>query len=352
MAASDYVRGVFNESLDRIDKLENKWMLYTVNPYSMAYDDALTKFNKKMKEQEEEDKAESLILSLAMMALSMCGGGILTAAFGSAVAKTIAVDAATKIICNNNMERAFKVAHYVATNKTASFIAGKVWDEAESKATGFVSEKIKKGLSQNAAAFPSTTNFQSMTSFKMSKTLEQFIREAKDKVSDLLTDLRDRDAMYDVDRMEQLSKIEKGSFFNPPTKNVDDGTLAEDLELAFYMNLILTSDYLETYEVYAARATDGLGHGIEYRRRPHKSDITELPSSSSYPKRSGDQDVLYNKIGGKLRERMNELYKKRLRASDGILDGKINDRTMIAAEKAIELLSSSSIKKRIEAVVE
>src|SRR4030095_9893739 len=104
MAASDYVRGVFNESLDRIDKLENKWMLYTVNPYSMAYDDALTKFNKKMKEQEEEDKAESLILSLAMMALSMCGGGILTAAFGSAVAKTIAVDAATKIICNNNME--------------------------------------------------------------------------------------------------------------------------------------------------------------------------------------------------------------------------------------------------------
>jgi hypothetical protein len=49
---------------------------------------------------------------------------------------------------------------------------------------------------------------------------------------------------------------------------------------------------------------------------------------------------------------MNELYKKRLRASDGILDGKINDRTMIAAEKTIELLSSSSIKKRIEAVVE
>jgi hypothetical protein len=210
-AASDSVRGMINESLDRIDKLENKWMLYTVNPYSMAYDDALEAFKAKMKEQEEEDKAESLVLSLAMIALSLCGGGILTAAFGSAVLKTITVDAATKIICNNNMERAFKAAHFIATNKTASFIAGKVWDEAESKATAFVSDKIKSGLSQNAASFPSTTRFQSMTSFKMSKTLEQFIREAKDKASDLITGLRDNNNIGDMERLQQLSKIEKGS---------------------------------------------------------------------------------------------------------------------------------------------
>ena len=352
-AASDSVRGMINESLDRIDKLENKWMLYTVNPYSMAYDDALEAFKAKMKEQEEEDKAESLVLSLAMIALSLCGGGILTAAFGSAVLKTITVDAATKIICNNNMERAFKAAHFIATNKTASFIAGKVWDEAESKATAFVSDKIKSGLSQNAASFPSTTRFQSMTSFKMSKTLEQFIREAKDKASDLITGLRDNNNIGDMERLQQLSKIEKGSFFNPPTKNVDDGTLGEDLELAFYMNLILNSDYLETYERYTRRVTDGLGSSIEYALRAHKSDLTELPSSPNYPKRiSGEQDVLYNKVGGKLRERMNELYKKKLRTKDGILDGKINDRTMLNAERTIDILASNSIKKRIETVVQ
>src|SRR5688572_15120012 len=139
MAASDGVRQIFNESIDSIDKVENKWMLYTINPYSMAYDDALEAFKKKLEEQKEEDKAESLLLSLAMLALSLCGGGILTAAFGSAAIKTIAVDAATNVICNNNMERAFKAAHFIATNKTATFVAGKLWDEAESKATAFVS---------------------------------------------------------------------------------------------------------------------------------------------------------------------------------------------------------------------
>jgi hypothetical protein len=62
--------------------------------------------------------------------------------------------------------------------------------------------------------------------------------------------------------------------------------------------------------------------------------------------------VLYNKVGGKLRERMNELYKKKLRTKDGILDGKINDRTMLNAERTIDILASNSIKKRIETVVE
>ena len=353
MAASDGVRQIFNESIDSIDKIENKWMLYTINPYSMAYDDALEAFKKKLEEQKEEDKAESMLLSLAMLALSLCGGGILTAAFGSTVIKTIAVDTATNVICNNNMERAFKAAHFIATNKTATFVAGKLWDEAESKATAFVSDKVKSSLAQNTASFPSTTRFQNMTSFKMSKTLEQFIREAKDKAYELMKGLRDNDEIGDVDRMQRLSKIHQGSFFNPPTKNVDDGTLSDDLELAFYMNLILNSDYLETYERYTKRVSDGLGSGIEYRLRTHKSDLKELPSSANYPKRiSGEQDVLYNKIGGKLRERMNELYKQRLRATDGILDGKINDRTMIAAERAIDILASSSIKKRIETVVQ
>src|SRR4051794_3558405 len=55
-------------------------------------DDALQAFKKTLKEKEEEDKVESLAPRLTMIALSLCGGGILTGAFGTTVLKTIAVD--------------------------------------------------------------------------------------------------------------------------------------------------------------------------------------------------------------------------------------------------------------------
>ena len=66
-------------------------------------------------------------MQLAFFALSLSGGSVLTSVFGSAALKDAAGSIAVDVICQNNMERAFKAAHLVATNK----------EKAETWSSGF-----------------------------------------------------------------------------------------------------------------------------------------------------------------------------------------------------------------------
>jgi hypothetical protein len=100
---------------------ERKWKNHTITPFAKAWINAFENFKETMKQQKDADEAaQKLKFELAMLALSLCGGGLLTAAFGTAAAKTLATNAALDVICRNNMQRAFKAANYIATNQTAS----------------------------------------------------------------------------------------------------------------------------------------------------------------------------------------------------------------------------------------
>ncbi len=193
------------------ENMEDTWKVYTRNPFSMAYDAALAAFTKTL---EDQAKADAWKLQLMTLALSMCGGGIMTAAFGTMAIKTIAGNYALNVICNNNMERAFKVAYFVSTNKTANFIAGKVWDEIESRGTALVSATTVEALSQTVQAFPSADK-GNMSAFTMDKTLETFIGEAKIKAHNIAADIRDNSKVGDDEKIALVDKMRAKQVLQP-----------------------------------------------------------------------------------------------------------------------------------------
>src|SRR5882724_3328161 len=153
-------RQFIDEFLIDLPNHGRKWKNFAVNPFAKAYVAARKAYDDMAKAQADADSETPLGLKLALLALSLCGGGAMTAAFGTTALKTIASNAAVAVICRRNMDKAFTAANFIATNKTASFVAGKLWDEIENGATGFLGNKFKPtDLAQNPAAFPSVNKF-------------------------------------------------------------------------------------------------------------------------------------------------------------------------------------------------
>ena len=331
---------------------ERKWKNHAIDPFAKAWINAFENFKDTLKKQKEaDDAAQKLKFELAMLALSLCGGGLLTAAFGAVAAKTLATNAALDIICRNNMERAFKAAHYVATNKTASFIAGKVWDEAEKRATDAITEKLKEKFAQNEASFPSLGKFR--TELDMYISLGGFVSSAAEKVNDIAINIRDSAKMPVQKKHEEIAKLSASSFWRPPEKDLQTALLSDEIELSMYLNLVMESDKLVTYQLSSRRVTDGLGHGTEYYyRRTGRTDITESAGSPSYPKtqssRRSRSEIEYERIGDIIQGRMNELHQKKFGGK--FHDGRKLDsqEAIFAAERAVGLLAATSIKRTIE----
>jgi hypothetical protein len=329
---------------------ERKWKNHTITPFAKAWINAFENFKQTLKDQKEaDDAADKLKFELAMLALSLCSGGILTAAFGTAAAKTLATNAAVDIICRNNMERAFKAAHFVSTNKTASFIAGKVWDEAEKRATDALTEQLKTKFAQNAASFPSIGKFR--TELDMYLTLDGFVSTAAERVNDIAVHVRDHPSMPEQRKVDEIKKLATSPFWRPSEKDLDIPVMTDEIELSMYMNLVLESDSLETFE----RATrmgshDGLGRAREYYYKSlGKSDITESAGSPNYPKpSSGEREIHYRRIGSIIQGKMNDLHRKKFggKFHDGRKLG--SQEAILAAERGIGLLAATSIKRTIE----
>ena len=108
-------------------RAENDWQRNFVLPYGSAYVIGRRSFQDNLDKQKKADEErQRRIAALAMFALSLCGGSILTHVFGSACAKTLAGKVALDVICKGEMNRAFKVASFVSENKTAEFAVGKL----------------------------------------------------------------------------------------------------------------------------------------------------------------------------------------------------------------------------------
>ena len=336
-----------------ISHKERKWKNHTITPFAKAWIAAFENFKQTLKDQKESDEAaQKLKLELALLALSLCGGGIMTAAFGTAVAKTLAGNAALEAIRRSNMERAFKAAKFVADNKTASFIAGKVWDDAEKRVSDAIDGKLKGKLTQNEASFPSIGKFR--TELDMYLSLDGFISTAAERVNDIAVHVRDHASMPLSQKHDEIAKLATSSFWRPPEKDLDKTVIAEEIELSMYLNLVLESDSLETWETGSRMgSSDGLGRGREsYARRTGKRDITESAGSPDYPVAARDKDgylaIEYKRIGGIIQDKMNDLHKKKFggKFHDGRKLG--SQDAILAAERALGMLAAVSIKRTIE----
>ena len=359
-AAADFI----NAWTSDLANTGKKWETYTVLPYARAYRRAAKGFEDTVAAQKADDEAKDAWLkALGMLALSLAGGGLLTAAFGSAVVKELAAKAATSdtvlnALIRNNMNRTYKAVEYVATNKTASFIAGKVWDAAESGVTDLVSGRVKESMAQNAASFPSINQYADSPE-DLKDALMMFVGECQTKLHDMAASIRDNPKLSDDAKIAGVKQLGVSPFFKPANQSVDPGDMDVEIELSFYCKMVLDSDVLWTdYKkepIYEERGRAGWRIS-GYTYVPGKrTSIDEMPSSGNYPKQSagapstpGYQSIQYNKVGRKFMEKANELYMKKFHWPMGPFTSDPDDTRLRLAEQAIALFNSSNIQRLVK----
>ncbi len=349
--------------LHDLNNNRDKWDTFVVDPFAKEYKKAFKRYQKTLADQKEADAFPQWVMSLSLLALSLCGGGVLTAAFGTAAAKTIAGTAAQKFVngpgldylVRNNMERGFRAAGFFATNKVGNFIAEKVWDAAESGVSGYVSDKYtaaKAAIDQNRSSYPSVDKF-AQDPQDIKDALGAFVGEAKIKCYDLAAAIRDDPKVPDEKKASDIMALRKATIFNPPQKSIVYDGLAEEIELAFYLLMVLDLDHLETdYQEELMETHGGRGWRRTGFYHPNKSTpINQSPSEASYPKstpgpgRPGSQAVSYGRLGGVIGSRLDALYKNKFNTD--FLPNRVEQGTLVRAEKTIELLANGNIKRLI-----
>ena len=298
---------LFKTYMRAVLKAENNWQQNFVLPYGSAYTTARAKFKETLDNQKKADEErQKRIAALAMFALSLCGGSLLTHVFGSACAKTLAGQVVVDVICQREMNRAFKAVSFINENKTAQFAIGKLADGGID-----LLPDLKGKLAETTSNFPSLTKFAQEPQVLQNK-LEQWVRSAYGSVLSAEEEISKKVA-DEKKKTEMVQQLIAAPFIRTaPDKEVPEDTIAEDIEFTFYMNVIRDLDYVERV-TFTEKPRGGFS-----TRKERITSIDESPGSPNYPKHkrhdimSADFDhVAFGKFGDVLRDRVDELHKKR-----------------------------------------
>ena len=124
-------------------------------------------------------------------------------------------------------------------NKTAQLALGKLWDKGKDT----LSTQLKKVMEESDENYPSLADF-ALDPLKMRNHLEKYVRDvlarvlvAEDEISEQITDPQRK-----YNAIENL--IEAPFLSMAPVKSLAGARTAEEMELSFYMQYLLTIDYV------------------------------------------------------------------------------------------------------------
>lgn len=342
----------YNSYLSDLENCEDKWTTNIVFPYSIAYIDAKESFDEVMANKTASDQKKA---EFAFFALSLVGGGLLTRVFADAALKAAASNVTLDFICKHNMERAFNAAVVISDNKVASFAVGSLWDQAQSQLETAVKAKIVTLTTTNGnyAAF-------AQNPLKVRTCLEEYVKDIKVVSHDTAALIRDSNKYNEAQKRTYLGYLKKAPFFSQaPNIKLDKDKLKLDIELTFFMYMVLDQDYLEV--------TDYVGGPYYGKTETKIQPIGQMPSSKAYPKNvhhstshvsgfsaavSGHNEVIkFLSIPTSFITHIDMLYKKRngkefflSSERNGIINyGKITKDTLIRAENCLNELATSNI---------
>lgn len=329
------------------------WSINVIDPYSLAYKRAFDSFEKTLNDQKAYDKMR---VELAFFALSLCGGSIFASVFGGLAAKKVAGNVALDFICNHNLEKAFKMAKIVESNKAAQFIIGELW----SGGGKLLESKTKQLFSENASNYNSIDSVVRKP-YEIDASLEKFKLNCHTKFFEVL-DFVHKSNMDSSIKAEWFRVIKLSHFCHPPKSDYYSNDLAENIELSFYMKYILDCDHMVTTSVYM-----GMGMGGSMPISQRGKSVKESPSAKNYPKGSHKSGfgyssstyVAYDSVGDKLVTRMNKLYKSYTKTNKDIIPDTFNfgmaetitKNTLIEAERILTLIGNdnSNLIKNVRA---
>jgi hypothetical protein len=124
-------------------------------------------------------------------------------------------------ICNNNLERAFKVAALIDSSPVASYIVGELWDQGQS----YISDKVKAALELSGPNFAAMQRFTT-TPLAAGTYFHDFIDDAATKIFAVTKDLRESN-LSDAEKIHALNKLKSSQFCKGAPAHVDENASRE-----------------------------------------------------------------------------------------------------------------------------
>lgn len=338
--------------LQNSEDMKTKWTTYVAFPYSRAYANALLAFKDTKGAQ---DKLNAKKAELGLLALTICSGGVLTHVFAQTAWKAVLKNKALDVICANNMEKAFNVAHFVSTNKAANFVVGGLWDTG----AHLLDAKTKAAFNQSSASFPSTQQWKTETDALTS--LMGFVNECYLKYRDAARSVFGNSNLSGAQRETAIKQLTGSNFAKPPSESpIDETKVSNEIELLFYLRIVMDLDYVQEFSAYAAGGVGGSS------QEGPKVSIQQMPGDKNYPKpisnvyvspggRSGSvsgQNIGYEDLGRAFYDKINVLHKilygKELLTSknwDDFFNATMNKTSFLAAHQAIQTLETQGMTR-------
>jgi len=340
-----------NKILIDSEGIKEKWTNYLAFPYARAYAKALIQFKETKGAQ---DKLSAQRAEFGLLALTICSGGVLTHVFAQTAWKAVAANKALNVICNNNMQKAFSVAHFASNNKVANFVVGAVWDTGSK----VIDDKTKTLFEENSVNFPSTQQW--LTETDALTSLMGFVIECYLKYQDTARNIFNNSKLTTAERDDAASKLTGSKFANPPSQStVNEARVAMEIELLFYLRVVMDLDFVQ-------QITGGVAGGVGGSVTPGpKVDIKPMPGSPEYPQpynRSHAtpqgigtidvQQIGYNPLGRAFYDKINTLhttlYGNNMLSSrnwDDFFNATMNQEAFMAANRAISTLESAGMTR-------
>lgn len=292
----------------KLDSNFHTWM-FVVNVYDGAYKTAFRCWEATMRRQKESDK---LTIDLALTALSLCSGTILTAAFSGVALKTIAGNKVLDFICKHNMRRAFNASYWIEQNNTARFIVGSLWDHAVKKGKDILSTETRAIITGLGKQFSDAKNLAPYPEL-VGPPMKAFVNQCARGVNNACVDIVESKENEDK-KTKAFTALLSSSYCNPTAKLQKD--LAKRIELSFYLRMVMDS----VRSVHSVFTHSDWGSKPVYGwKTTHREPIKVPPNHLDFPK-NGYNDTLddstelrhveYGLIGQEIIEQMNKRCKE------------------------------------------
>jgi len=289
--------------MDNINRLHairayGDWKKYIGLPYGESYEIAYNRFESTLAAAE---KARAKRIDMAVLALTICGGTLLTAVLANS-AKTALARAAIGAIGTTAIGRSFSALGKQRVSAAVDYLVAGVHSATSTQLNLNISAALKNDIEKSVAE--ANTNainvFQPGSSpLTLTRRIDHFLNSSSDSLGGMASKYKER---LDLS-LEDKGRIYKGmiysEFLTPPTQNPYSNPidLQDSIELTLYLQLLLN--------------TDSQG-GKTIEKSPSEADYpqTQLRQTSRGMRSVRGTEIRYARVEKPVTERINELYQK------------------------------------------
>ncbi|WP_174280187.1 hypothetical protein [Sphingomonas bacterium] len=286
---------------------ENKWRGAVGQNYIDSYTIAFSKYKETLDKQKESDKqAGELFVTAACLAT----GSVLLGSIGSVTMQMIAKRTVITLARKTLTDNLFRLFRTIRKNEGVVFAIGSftdsLKDKMKEKAEGFVTE-----------FYHVADNILSPEPIVQMNHFENFMRANSTCALQMAELIESEHTLSEAQKDQHYQRLRAAPFYGVPVRRTPPfkATLAEIIELTFYLSAMLETDMLSKTEagVYGMDGHDSAKSTL--------TPIGQRPTAPDYPKSTvpaptysmahgAYQTVAVNRAGGDVQKRTNELSTK------------------------------------------